>query len=458
MQEKPGLVQYLYQSLASMKLSVFIFLTLAACSLIGTLLPQGTTERELHTLYSPGVARIVNYLGLNDLYHTGWFRFLLLLLTLNLVICTLRRLPKTIKQLKHREESITPDKLTKFAYHCEIRSPLPPDQVISKITTIISHHFGSIRKSEDSEAFAGIVEKGRWSRWMVYVVHLSILLILIGALIGSIFGFKGYMNIAEGGTSQDVRLYRGNGTVTLPFKVRCDNFEVSFYDTGAPKEYLSDLTIIDNGKDVESKPIVVNDPLTYDGVTLYQSSYGAILKKAEVEFRDTDSGKTYELSLPFGEATTIPGTSDRVQIVDYQQNMGQFGPAVGIALLREGQEPTGSWILVNMPHFHGNKIKNYQIRVIRTEDGYYTGLQVKRDPGVWVVYTGFIAMLIGIGMTFYTSHRKLWIWAGRSKSDKDSVRIVVAGRTNKNPIAFEKDFHELRELLESDLKFQSGNA
>ena len=111
-----------------------------------------------------------------------------------------------------------------------------------------------------------------------------------------------------------------------------------------------------------------------------------------------------------------------------------------------------------MPHFHGNKIKNYQIRVIRTEDGYYTGLQVKRDPGVWVVYTGFIAMLIGIGMTFYTSHRKLWIWAGRSKSDKDSVRIVVAGRTNKNPIAFEKDFHELRELLENDLKFQSGNA
>lgn len=455
MQQKTGLGQYLYQSLASMKLSVFIFLTLAACSLVGTLLPQGITEHELHTLYSPGVARIVDYLGLNDLYHTGWFRFLLFLLTLNLVICTLQRLPKTFKQLKQRDETITPDKLTKFAYHYEIQSPLPRDQVESTISSIVSHQFGMIRKSQDSEAFAGVVEKGRWSRWMVYVVHLSVLLILIGALMGSIFGFKGYMNIAEGGTSRDVRLYRGDNTVTLPFEVRCNDFQVSFYDTGAPKEYRSDLTIIDDGKDVLSQPIIVNDPLSYDGVTLYQSSYGAILKRAEVEFRNADTGKTHIMTLPFGEAVTIPGTSDRVQIVDYQQNMAQFGPAVGIALLKEGQEPKGSWILVNMPQFHGNKIENYQVKVIKTEDGYYTGLQVKKDPGVWVVYAGFIAMLLGIGLTFYTSHRKLWIWAGPAKPGKNSTRIIVAGRTNKNPIAFEKDFNELRERLENDLKLQS---
>lgn len=458
MQEKKGFAQYLYQTLASMKLSVFIFLTLAACSLVGTLLPQGITEHELHTRYSPTVARLIDYLGLNDLYHTGWFRFLLLLLALNLVICTIQRLPKTMKQLKQRDDRITLEKLTKFAYHHQVDSPLPRDEIESQLAAIVSSEFGPVRKLEESEAYVGVVETGRWSRWMVYVVHLSVLLILIGALMGSMLGFKGYMNIAEGGASQEVRLYRGDASITLPFKVRCDDFAVSFYDTGAPKEYRSDLTIVDNGKPVLSRPIIVNDPLSYDGVTLYQSSYGAILKQAEVEFQDKDSGKTYKLTLPYGETQIIPGTSDKVQIVDYQQNMSQFGPAVGIALFREGQEPIGSWILVKMPQFHGNKIQNYQVSVLKAEDGYYTGLQVKKDPGVWIVYAGFTALLVGIGMTFYTSHRKLWIWAGPVKSGKNSTRIMVAGRTNKNPIAFEKDFNRLCERLQNDLKSKSSKG
>lgn len=456
MQQKTGFGQSLYQTLASMKLSVFIFLTLAACSLVGTLLPQGLTEHDLHTRYSPGIARLIHYLGLNDLYHTGWFRFLLLLLTVNLIICTLQRLPKTIKQLKQRDDRIAPEKLTKFAHHSQIDSQLPQSEVESKLAGIIPAEFGPLRQLEDPSAYAAVVEKGRWSRWMVYVVHLSVLLILIGALVGSIFGFKGYMNIAEGTTAQEVHLYRGGSTVTLPFKVRCDDFAVSFYDTGAPKEYRSDLSIIDKGRNVLTRSIIVNDPLTYDGVTLYQSSYGAMLKYAKVELSDKESGKTYKLTLPYGEAVPIPGTSDKVQIVDYQQNMAQFGPAVGIALIREGQEPTGSWILTKMPHFHGNKIQNYQVNVLKVEDGYYTGLQVKRDPGVWIVYAGFIAMLVGIGLTFYSSHRKLWVWAGPIKTGKNSTRIIVAGRTNKNPIAFEKDFTRLCDRLQNDLK-QNGS-
>jgi len=425
---------------------------------VGTLLPQGITEHELHTRYTPGVARLIEYLGLNDLYHTGWFRFLLLLLALNLTICTIQRLPKTMKQLKQRDDRMTPEKLAKFAHNRQIDSPLPLDEVESRLAAIVSSELGPIRKLEDSEAYVGVVETGRWSRWMVYMVHLSVLLILIGALMGSMLGFKGYMNIAEGGVSQEVRLYRGDASITLPFKVRCDDFDVSFYDTGAPKEYRSELTILDNDRAVLSRPIIVNDPLSYGGVTLYQSSYGAILKQAEVELQDKDSGKTHRLILPYGETQAIPGTTDKVQIVDYQQNMSQFGPAVGIALFREGREPAGSWILVKMPQFHGNRIENYKVNVLKAEDGYYTGLQVKKDPGVWVVYAGFIAMLIGIGMTYYTSHRKLWIWAGPIKSGRNSTRIMLAGRTNKNPIAFENDFNRLSERLQNDLTSKSSKG
>jgi len=449
---KSGFLQSLYQALASMKLSIFVFLTLAVCSLFGTLLPQGLTEHELHSHFSPGLARFIEILGLNDLYHTGWFRFLLLLLAANLIVCTFNRLPKTISQLRQREDAITPDRLTKFSHHQFFDFDASLDQIKPGLSELVAAEFAPIQPVENSDVFTGVVETGRWSRWMVYLVHLSVLLILIGALIGSLAGFKGFMNIAEGSASQEVRLYRGNRTITLPFEVRCDDFDVSFYDMGAPKEYRSELTIIDGGKDVVKGSIIVNDPLTYAGITLYQSSYGAILKQAEVELLDKESGATHQMVLPFGEAKIIPGTSDYIRIVDYQQNMGQFGPAVGIAVQREGQQPKGSWILVKMPQFHGNKIDKYHINVIETTDGYYTGLQVKKDPGVWVVYTGFIVMMLGIGMTFYSSHRKLWIWAGSAKSGSSKTRIVLAGRSNKNPLAFEKDFQRLCERLRNDLQ------
>ena len=85
-----------------------------------------------------------------------------------------------------------------------------------------------------------------------------------------------------------------------------------------------------------------------------------------------------------------------------------MGPALGIAFLRKGQEPTGSWIIVDRPDFHGNRIQNYQVKVIKADSGFYTGLQVKFEPGVWVVYFGFTAMLVGIGLCFYTTHRRLY--------------------------------------------------
>ena len=285
---------------------------------------------------------------------------------------------------------------------------------------------------------------------IVYVVHLSVLLILLGALVGSIFGFKGFMQILEGESSSQVMLTSGRHQVTLPFAVRCDDFDVSFYDTGAPREYRSDLTILRNGDAAHSQTIRVNDPMTFEGITFYQSSYGSTLKLAEVEFQDKSAGISERLTMNFRQTATIPGTQDRVQVVQYQPDFSRFGPAVGVVLQKHGQpESTGSWILVNMPEFHGNRIQNYQVKVIRVESSQYTGLQVKKDPGVWMVYAGFTAMLIGIGLAYHMSQRKVWVWA--APRDK-SRRVVLAGRASKNSLAFEAEFTRLCERLEQHLR------
>lgn len=452
MRKESGLLHNLYEALASLKLTVFIFLVLAACSIVGTLFPQGLTFEQVDSQFTPGAAWWIKTLGLNDLYRTGWFQLLLLLLCVNLVVCTLQRLPKTIKLLRRREDHVDPQKLSRFNYSREITVKAPWTKLEGPITQVFSKGFASIQKIEDANAFTGVAEKGRWSLWMVYVVHLSILVILFGSLLGSIFGFKGFMNISEGEAAAEVTLYSGSHSVMLPFEIRCDKFEVSYYDNGMPKEFRSDLTVLDKGKDIHKQEIRVNDPMTYDGVTFYQASYGTNLKQAEIEFTDTASGKTYTLTLPFRQMVEIPGTRDQVQVMEYRQDLSGFGPAMVLALAREGQQPMGSWVLVKKPEFHGNRIQNYRIKVLQAKETSYTGLQVKRDPGLWIVWVGFASLLIGIGMIFYASHRKVWVWAGPSSPGSNTAKILVSGRTTKNPLAFEQEFNELCKRLEELLK------
>lgn len=452
-QKKTGFLSSLYDALASLKLTIVLFLTLAALSIIGTLLPQGLTAEMIEKSYSSGVAWLITKFGLYDLYHTGWFQFLLFLLCVNLVVCTLQRLPKTLKLMSRREETIDPGKLEKFGNSAQFFTKLPLDTAKERIDRAIREELSALKPVETpAGAFAGVAEKGRWSLLMVYVVHLSVLFVLFGALLGSLFGFKGHMSIPEGETMGEVELAEGDRLLKLPFAVRCDKFQVSFYDTGMPKEFVSDLAILQDGKEVHKQSIRVNDPLTWDGVTLYQSSYGSVVRKAELEVTDRNTGKLSRITLPYREPVKVPETEDEMTLLDYQQDLGQFGPAIAVAVLRPGQEPTGSWILVNMPSFHGNKVVNYQIKVLNTQTVSYTGLQVKKDPGIWVVYIGFIAMMVGIAIAFYSTQRKIWVWTGPAAEGKQALRVVLAGRASKNSLAFEEEFKKIAERVQNELK------
>ena len=133
--------------------------------------------------------------------------------------------------------------------------------------------------------------------------------------------------------------------------------------------------------------------MTYEGITFYQASYGTTLKTAEIELTDRDSGKTIAMTMPFQEPVTIPGTSDQLMITEYQENMMQFGQAIEIAYGKAGQQPSAQWILVDRP-FHGNRIENYQVRVVGIDKARYTGLEVKKDPGIWLVWAGFTLMTL----------------------------------------------------------------
>ncbi|MCE5335501.1 MAG: cytochrome c biogenesis protein ResB [Desulfobacteraceae bacterium] len=452
MSQDDGFIAKILSILASLKLTLFVFFALAGASVIGTLLPQGMGSAELESQFSPTMALIIDRLSLNNLYHSGWFRVLLLLLCMNLLACTLDRLPKTVRLLKREDDSFTAEKIARFSHSRTFVTEMKVDQAAPMLRFAVEEVFGPIRVLKDSDTFCAVSEKGRWSRLMVYGVHLSVLVVLAGAIMGSVFGFKGFMNLPEGESADEVILGGGGGHfILLPFKIRCDKFDVSFYDTGLPKDYRSDLSILEDNREVLKESIRVNDPLTYKGVTFYQASYGNMLKTAELVLTDRESGKTMSMIVPFQQVRNIPGTDDVLRISEYQESFMNFGPALGIVVGKGGPENVaGSWILVNRPDFHGNKVHNYQIRVMGTERVSYTGLQVKKDPGVVLVWVGFSLMIIGIGLTFYSSHKKIWVCV-ESNGERGGSLVAIAGRASRDVQGFEEKFAELSKHLEDRL-------
>jgi cytochrome c biogenesis protein len=441
--------------LSSLKLTLVLFFALAAASVIGTLLPQEISLPELRDHFSPATASLINFLALNNLYHSMWFRILLLLLCTNLVACTIERLPKTIRLIRRLEAPFDSQKLSKFGISSSIAAALPLEQTKSVVESAVCETFGRMCRIESGRVgglgpFCAVSETGRWSTLMVYGVHLSVLIVLVGALAGSYLGFKGTMNLTEGETSDKVMLAEGESVQDLPFGVRCDKFEVSFYDTGAPKEFRSDLAIIDKDREVLKESIVVNDPLTYRGITFYQASYGTSLKEAEIELTDPDSGKKIAMTLPFRQPVTIPGTGDQLVIAEYQEDLMRVGQAIELVYGNHGGQSSAQWILVDRP-YHGNRIENYLVRVTRTDKARFTGLQVKKDPGIWLVWTGFTLMTLAIGLTFYSSHRKLWVCIEPDKKRKRTI-VTLAGRASRNAQAFGEKFEALRAGLENRLK------
>jgi len=87
------------------------------------------------------------------------------------------------------------------------------------------------------------------------------------------------------------------------------------------------------------------------------------------------------------------------------------------------------------------------IKTEPTEVRYYTGLQVSRDPGVWVVYTGFILIIAGCVVTFFMSHRQICVDILESGK---KCRIVITGSANKNKLGNEQKLKAIARILSDE--------
>lgn len=436
---------------ASVQLALFLLFLLAATSIIGTLIPQSNPLAFYIDKYGLKTARLLYVLDITDMYNSWWFLGLLTIFAMNLVVCSLERIPQVIRIIRRDGLAVKPEQLEKYPLREVVLVAASPEEADRRVSSLFNRHGWKAKNTNKDNGRLFFAEKGAWSRFGVYVVHGSILIILAGALVGSsavaqrllhnpLFAFKGSIMIPETESVDHILTLKDGTRLDLGFALQCDSFSIDYYPNSMPKTYRSQVTVIDGTKPVLTTNIEVNRPLTYKGITFYQSSYqpyqdyivtlkkqgtGAARKEVIAPARQVDwreAGISYGIINREGQGEVTRRL--KIWFTDNQGEPSTFWVNVGQEAVVE--RPTGTYL--------------FQARQL-----YATGLQVAKDPGVWLVYSGCLLMLVGLFIAFFLSHRKLYAFI---QPLDGGCRILFAGEANKNKVGFTGKFSELINKLE----------
>jgi len=469
-EESHAAVEQVFRFFCSLRLTLVNLLLLFLAMIAGTFVnPQNDSLLNIERAFAhrPFVLWSYRWFELYDLFHSWWFTLLLVSLALNLIACSVERLPRIWYLVRYPETRLD------HVVGLRFRSAAAPTSLEAEA---VAEQLRA-RKYRVRQAEGGLfAEKGRYARFGVWVVHLSLLLILGGGIVGRLTAFEGVANVPQGGGEADAFVERRPDGSQFrhkladeqgrPFLVRCDDFRLKEFEPGRPKAFESDLRLLRKrpdgsaGEELARQTITVNHPLRYAGLTFYQASYQQVEEgmRARVKMLDKATGAEVEKLVAPGEPIeAAEGLS--YQLVDYQDDFSGLGPAVQVV---RAEEPPGVrpqpgpdgrmrpssqakiasfWIFAKRPDFdRQNREDRFAFRFDRLTPFYATGLQIARDPSTPVVYSGCFLLFLGIGIAFYTSHRRVWAQLGDGK-------LALGGAAHRNAEAFGREFDELCEAL-----------
>jgi cytochrome c biogenesis protein len=459
-----------YQTLASVRTGIFLIIVVGIFSAIGTVILQRPTSgpEDMTRAYSPETLAMFDRLGLTDIFHTWWFLVLLSLFCICLIIVSVDRWPNSWKVYAKPVRFAEPPfraslpQTVKIAVTDEVRALSVAERVLSRLG------FKPERVTQNG-ATGLYAEKQRFSVFAVYLVHLSLLCIFAGYIVDGIVGYRGSVNVPEGKALGQITLRdnRGGETKkTLPFLIRCDGAGEETYADGSPKKWWSKLTIIENGKETVSKMIIVNDPLTYKGLRIYQASMGQSSTPGSLTFTATPQkgGAAEEVKVPIeGKATLADGESLSILrwVPDYYVQDGEIfqkseyaeNPAVQLGLTNAKGETKKLWILYSQANSTSGQESPYEFSIKSATWVKFTGLEVSHQPGQFGIWAGVVLIAFGLVLAFYTQHVR--VWATIVEDGKGGKLLWVGGTTNKNRDRFQAKFEQIKAALQEEL---GGNS
>jgi cytochrome c biogenesis protein len=424
-------------------MALLSLLLVAVGSLIGTLLPQQQPWDFYQEKFGGLLAEILWRLGLFDVYRSPLFLTIIGLLILNLIACSFKRLPEVLRLFQSPPTLERYQKLPLRLKFTWTGREVPPARLLDQA---LRRTLGQPTVVEDQETTWYLYRLGRWGRLGPYLIHLSIIVVVLGSLVGKFLGFQGQMNLVEGQSSNTLALTDPQGRKNLDFTVRLDQFQVHYYPNGTPREFRSDLTFLKQGQEVKQTICRVNDPVTFDDVTFYQSSYQALTARPII-LSVSLGDKTFTVEAPLRQRIVLPDNKGMVIPWRLESNVMGMGPAVQLAYRPEsGGHPMLFWVLADVSKEQPQQPGPHVFRVQKLDLTYSSGLLVKYDPGVWLVYAGFLGMLPGFWLAFFVP-RQRWAVAVQPQG-KGKYGVTVYGAGDRQKYAFQQRLAQLQAKLE----------
>jgi cytochrome c biogenesis protein len=410
--------QTLFRLFANLKFSIFILLLISLSSIIGTIIEQDQLI-EVYKLNYPftnplfGVLswdRIL-YFGLDHVYKTWWFLFLIFLFACSLVLCSfLQQLP-VLKIARRCQFFRTTNSFSKLK-----NSAILTDFSFSKIVSTIQIQGYSIFQQKNMV----YCYKGLIGRIGPIIVHFSMILILVGTIIGSLFGFKG-QEIVPKTENFHIQNIISNGRFSIIPKRsgRLNDFWITYTKNKTISQFYSDISILDSeGNETKRKTISVNYPFVDDGIYYYQTDWDLVA----LRFQNIQN-QIIEYPLINGF-----GTQEKIWLTWISNKNG-------ILLLIDNLEGYCS-IYDTEGQFLGNleinETLNFNPPIKFSEILSSTGLQVKIDPGIPFIYLGFFFLMISTLLSYIT-YSQVWII-------QRNAQLFVGGTTTRALFDFELEF------------------
>jgi cytochrome c biogenesis protein len=456
------------QFFSSLKCGLLLLGLLGIAMISGTFILQRpmAQEGQIEQVYAPQVVRLLNATGLFDVFHTWWFILLLGLLGVNITLASIERFPQVWRLYVRPHFLADAAFIRALPFQREIPlGPHTPKEALA-LASLKLEKLGYPPRPDILPKSVLYVEKHRLVRLAPYVVHASLLIIFAGAIIDGTHGYRGYISLRPGMSTDVVEpLTMPGARHRLDFTLRCDAAGMDAYPDGSPRQYWSRLTVLENGRDVAHSKIYVNDPLTYKGVRFFQASYSPTgsPRKLVMEASWLENGveKHQVLTLLPGTSTALDEQGSTVALADFLPDYVLEGnqitsrsdeprnPAIQLQVTRPGSPDTHAWVLAKSPELNPPNDTGIKFRYVSVEMDSMTGLQVAREPGQWLIWGGCLLLTAGLMMALYLSHIRIWGIVAADR--KGQPVLLLGGQPSKYRENFERKFHELTGAVENVL-------
>ena len=406
----------IFRYLAKLNVAIILLLLIAGFSILGTIIEQDQTLEFYRLSYSENWSKIL-FLGLDHVYRTWWYISLLILFGASLISCTFIQQFPALKVARRTKFQTKPQQFKKQTY----TTSLDISNLDSLLENLKNKNFSIFQQRRSIYSYKGIL-----GRFAPIIVHISMLLILFGSIIAALGGFKSQELITKGEIFQIQNTINPTPFSKVPnFPIRVNDFWIE-YNNGNIKQFYSDLAILNNrGQEIQRKTISVNFPLRYKELTIYQTDWNAVGIRIKID------SSTYLLPL-------TPLSNGKNLWISWIPLPSAENPNEGLTFICNNLE--GSYKLYDS---NGNLIGNFllgdninlrnQLQVMEIIPE--TGLQIKADPGIPLIYLGFGTLMIST-LVSYLSYTQFWLY-------KEAKKVFVGGETNRAKLNLQVIFLDL---------------